>query len=489
MLIKIIENITLAGVIFMRIKYRAFTLVLLLVFIIVAVGAINPSSKVQASSEVKAVWISYLDFGEMGLKDKSEADFRKKTSALYDGIIKNNLNTVYVQVRTFNDAIYPSENFEWSEYITSNKNGPGYDPLKIMIEIAHQKGIRFEAWMNPYRISSKSDRTSYVKSTSSPGELSRMIEYTSSAGQTCLVWDPASADARNLIVSETGNIVKNYNVDGVHFDDYFYQSAYFGNTTTAEREKNVNDLIKSVYSKIKSIKSNAKFGISTSGNVNACLEDGADVKTWLANPGYIDYICPQLYWSDSYGASGNTQLYSNCLNDFLSINKNGTDMYVGLALYKVAEKPSVNVDSGWTNSNQNLAKQAEIAEIKGVKGYALFSARYLSYPSTQGELNSLNKAARLTGWVCLNNTWYYFQNGTMVKNGWALDSRGWCFLNAIDGSWVKEGWALDSHGWCYIQNGYWANHSMWARDSSGWMHIGDNGYWDGKPGVSEIPVR
>lgn len=88
------------------------------------------------------------------------------------------------------------------------------------------------------------------------------------------------------------------------------------------------------------------------------------------------------------------------------------------------------------------------------------------------------------GWVYSNNTWYYYQNGTMVKNGWALDSYGWCFLNAIDGSWVQEGWAKDSYGWGYIQNGYWVQHSMWAEDSNGWVYIGDDGYWDGKPAVA-----
>lgn len=114
-------------------------------------------------------------------------------------------------------------------------------------------------------------------------------------------------------------------------------------------------------------------------------------------------------------------------------------------------------------------------------------------------------------WRNVNNVWYYYLNGTVVKNGWARDWRGWCFLNATNGSWIQEGWAKDSKGWCYIQNGYWADYAMWAKDSNGWCYIGDdgymvqhstwardssgwcfiddNGYWDGKPGVSIKPVQ
>ncbi|MHC1719542.1 MAG: beta-propeller domain-containing protein [Clostridiaceae bacterium] len=96
-------------------------------------------------------------------------------------------------------------------------------------------------------------------------------------------------------------------------------------------------------------------------------------------------------------------------------------------------------------------------------------------------------AAVNNGWVFSNNTWYYYQNGTVSKDTWAKDSKGWCYLNASDGSWIREGWAKDSKGWCYIQNGYWADHEMWAKDSKGWCYIGGDGYWDGKSQV-ELPL-
>ena len=374
----------------MKRKFRFFAAFLFSLFIIIGVSSINPGSTVKAAADTRAVWIPYVDFDAEGLKDKSETDFRKNVNAMFDEIKGENLNTVYVQVRAFNDAVYPSNYFKWCDYITSNTNGPGYDPLRIMVEIAHQKGLRFEAWMNPYRVSYSSARTAIVKSTTPPEQLSKMLEYINPSGEDCLILNPANDGARSLIVAGVEEIVRNYDVDGIHFDDYFYRPGSYGITTAIERADNVNVLLRSVYSKIKAIKSYVKFGISPAGNVAKCLEDGADVKTWLSSPGYVDYICPQLYWSDSYGADGKTTMYSNRLNDFVSLNKNGTDIYVGLALYKVAEKPLSSVDPGWTTSNQNLIKQVQIAESKGLKGYALFSSKYLSNMSTQEELNNLN---------------------------------------------------------------------------------------------------
>ncbi len=93
------------------------------------------------------------------------------------------------------------------------------------------------------------------------------------------------------------------------------------------------------------------------------------------------------------------------------------------------------------------------------------------------ESSKVKAAAARNGWIQSNGIWYYYQNGSMVKNGWAKDSHGWCFLNAIDGSWVQTGWAKDSHGWGYIQNGYWVEHEAWVKDSHGWCFMGSDGYW------------
>lgn len=311
--------------------------------------------------EMRAVWISYLDYAP--LKDKSKSEFTRNIRSMYDTVLNQELNTVIVQVRAFSDAAYPSDYYPWAGFITSNSNGLDYDPLEIMVNEAHKKGLLFQAWVNPYR--------------------------TNDGG----VYNPASSSTIKRVVNGVKEIVENYDVDGIHMDDYFYLSS--DTTDIYDKKMNVNRMVKSVYKSIKSIDENVVFGISPAGNIDYAESIGCDLDTWLTSDGYIDYICPQIYWSDNYvNSSGNTvRMFTEKMNEWKNINYNQTPMYVGLALYKAGtlNVSSWGTDYGWSESNKNLYNQYKLARKNGYSGYSLFRYDFLNNGDTQTELKYLRK--------------------------------------------------------------------------------------------------
>ena len=341
-----------------------------------------------SSPDKKACWISFLDIEEL-LQDKTEQAFRTTVSSMYDNVLQYGMNTVIVHVRAMGDAMYPSDYFPWSEYLTSDRSNPGYDPLRIMIELAHAKNLQFEAWLNPYRLSRDNKSTVSFKATPYHARfLPYTIEYKAPGGQTCLALDPARKETKDLIVNGIREIVSRYDVDGIHFDDYFYVSGMADQLDIVSRKNNVNALISQVYSTIKSIKPDCTFGISPAGNPDNARSQGADIDTWLSMPGYIDYLMPQIYWTDVYmTANGAVPMFSNRCSAWTALNKQQLPMYVGLALYRVGTNS--NTDLGWAASDTNLAYQYVTAKQLGYNGYALFRYQWLEKDIATAELNHL----------------------------------------------------------------------------------------------------
>lgn len=343
----------------------------------------------------KACWVSYQDIYNE-LRDKNEADFREAIVKIYDNIIANKLDTVIMHVRAMGDAMYPSSFFPWSTYITSDRSNPGYDPLEIMVEIAHNKGLKIEAWINPYRISLSNETTDSYKRTSFYSMYEEFIYEYKNNEQICMVLDPSRQETRDLITNGVKEIIEKYDVDGIHFDDYFYVSAMVDSypeeivPSVQTRKDNVNKLIIQVYSTIKAIKPDCEFGISPEGNPENARNQGADIDTWLSQEGYIDYIMPQIYWTDNYILMDGTvtTMFSNRIKDWQAINYKDKSIFVGLAIYRVGEENSVDI--GWANASDNLANQYMIAYNNGYDGYALFRYEWLNRPEAQKELNALN---------------------------------------------------------------------------------------------------
>lgn len=373
-------------------------------------GGTASGSTVSPGGEYRAVWISYLELGGM-LTGKTAGQFRSNIAAAYDNAKNLGCNTVIVHVRPFGDALYRSDYYPTSYLITGSEGDPlPFDPLKIMLEEAHNRGLTFEAWLNPYRVR---PRTGKPLCSTNPAQQyinsgSDTVYQTANGG---IFYNPGSREAIDLIVNGVREIVRNYDVDAIHFDDYFYastdssiDSALYaanggGKSLAAWRRQNVNTMVREVYAAVKAEKPSVRFGISPQGNTGINYDTlYADVATWLANPGYVDYICPQIY----YGFQNATCPYSSVLKEFSGMIKvSGIDLYVGLAAYKIGNEDTYAGAAGkyeWQQNSDLLSRM--VTEARGAnhyKGFCLYSYSSVAAPAAgvqsqvQAELSALSK--------------------------------------------------------------------------------------------------
>ncbi|MCH5251733.1 MAG: family 10 glycosylhydrolase [Lachnospiraceae bacterium] len=339
---------------------------ILAVILIAGTLGMGEGTKAQAGSySVRGVWVSCFEYKSAGLCTKSESQFRANADKLFYNIKVNGCNTVYFHVRSFDDAIYPSATYKWSKYLLDKGAAPTFDPLKILISYAHKYGLSFHAWMNPYRVTYKK------------------------------VLDPAQAATTERVVNQVKEIINRYPVDGIHFDDYFYPTneKKYNKVKKATRMANVNAMVRKVYQTVKAKNRKLKFGISPAGNVDNCERIGADVKTWMSQSGYIDYIIPQIYWSDNYLVGGKkTAMFSNRLAQWRSLNTRDIPMYIGLALYRAGEK--MKDDVGWKKSSKNIAMQLGKIKAGNSEGYVLFSYTDLYRSGAAKEMENYLKVIR-----------------------------------------------------------------------------------------------
>ncbi len=358
---------------------------------------INKEREIINYDEIKGIWLSYLDLSAM-LKGKNENEFRKNISQAIENVEAMGLNTLIVQVRPFSDALYKSKYYPWSIYCSGIEgNAPGYDPLQVIIEEAHLRNIRVEAWINPYRV--RSDSVKLPLSSENPA--SKWIKDGSDNIIKCnggIYYNPGKEEVRQLIVNGVKEIVENYEVDGIHFDDYFYPSsdvsidskAYDQYTSSGGdldlegwRRENVNILVRQVYSIVKEISPEVVFGISPQGSMdNNYNSQFIDVKRWVQNPGYIDYICPQIY----YGFLNDNSDFQQVIEEFDSLVAESTvNLYIGLSVYKVGSEDTWagNGKDEWRNSTDILKRQVQASrKLKKYKGILLFRYDSLFNPSS-----------------------------------------------------------------------------------------------------------
>lgn len=332
--------------------------VLMATILLTAVLLFGSMTEVKAGKlSTRGVWVSCFEYESYGLKNKPESVFRANVNQMFSKIKASGCNHVYFHVRSYDDAIYPSAVVGWSRYISASGKPLSYNPLQILVSSAHRYGLKFHAWMNPYRVTQKK------------------------------VLNPAKPETTERIVRQVKEIIDHYNVDGIHFDDYFYPTneKKYNKISKATKKKHVNAMVQKVYSTVKEKNKKLQFGISPAGDIKYCERIGADVKTWLSKSGYVDYIVPQIYWSDNYKLKGKkTKLFSTRLEEWRAINTIDVPMYVGLALYKTGY--SLSNDYGWKKSSKNIAKQLQIIRAGNSEGYVLFASKDLYRPGAAKEI-------------------------------------------------------------------------------------------------------
>jgi uncharacterized lipoprotein YddW (UPF0748 family) len=358
----------------------------------------------QATRQLRGMWLTTvlnIDFPTRG--GLTQAQVKKEYEGWLDLAAAQRHNAIFVHVRPSGDAFWPSDFAPWSEWLTGKRDGrsPGWDPLAWMIERAHARNLEFHAWFNPYRGSQPGPRGAGAELAKlAPGHALlahpdwAIAHPKGSTGR--LYFDPGNPEARRFVEDAMLEAVQRYDVDGVHFDDFFYpypqagedfpddvSYARWGNGQARAqwRRDNVDTLVREMSERIKQLKPWVKFGISPfgiwrnrandpDGSVSRGLEayDAiyADTRTWVQQ-GWLDYIVPQLYWHIGFDKAD----YAKLLPWWTALTR-GTrvQLYIGQADYRVGE-PGAWSDPAELDRHLTLDRKA------GVQGEVHFSAKQI----------------------------------------------------------------------------------------------------------------
>ena len=359
----------------------------------------SPSSKLENLStakpafidgQLRGMWFSYYELGQLF---RSKQGFAAAFNEALDKCLEYGINNVYVHVRSHCDAYYKSEIFPWSAYLTDTQGvDPQIDPLQIMIDAAHSRGIKIHGWINPYRVSLTSTDLSLL-ADNNPAKIWLTDDDTTNDNWVAeweggLYLSPAEVQVTELIASGVREIVTNYDVDGIHFDDYFYptteeifdeaQYALYRTQVSGVpleleqwRRANVNAMVNTVHNAVKAIKPECIFGISPMASIeNNYHTVYADIAAWLEG-GYVDYVMPQLYFGFEYPQEKSR--FDNLLNEWSELFKTtNAKLYIGLGAYRIGSTDRDNIE--WSEHDDILARQAElINKSPQVSGWVMYS--------------------------------------------------------------------------------------------------------------------
>jgi uncharacterized lipoprotein YddW (UPF0748 family) len=373
-----------------------FFLLTILLFFLIEPQEVN--SQVYPKHEMRAVWIATVNNIDWPSSPDLSADEQKKEMTnLLDIVKKNNLNTVVFQIRPAADAYYSSSLEPWAQWLNGQQGrvpDPFYDPLEFVIAECRKRGLDIHAWLNPYR--ALTDTANIPASN----HITRLHpEWFLTYGQT-VYFDPGLPQTRDYVASVVSDVVRRYDIDAIHMDDYFYPyritnvtfpddssfNSYPRGFTFEQRDDwrrdNVNLIIKQLNDSIKTIKPWVEFGISPFGVWRNIRKDPngskteagqtnyddlfADILLWQKNR-WIDYITPQIYWHMGFKVAD-----YKVLSDWWSHNAYGCRLYIGQAPYRIRKKASARQ---WRSSREIVRQLKLNRTYPNINGSMFFSAK------------------------------------------------------------------------------------------------------------------
>ncbi len=355
------------------------------------------ATEVQSTTEeeeLRGLWVATVVNIDYPLQPTTDVNILKNEAiTILDHAEYMGLNAVFLQVRPTADALYKSKYFPWSKHLTGSQDlilDDTFDPLEFWIDEAHERGIQLHAWINPYRITKKtgSEPKHDVDSLSPfhPARLNPNWVVKYSDGN--LYFDPGIPEVRKLVIHGALEIIEGYDIDGIHFDDYFYPGKDFNDNNSYEkygrnyssihdwRRENVNLLIGELSRAIKDTSKDVSFGISPFGiwankttnhlgsdtnGMESYYDQYADTRKWVIE-GTIDYIAPQIYWNIGFEIAD----YSKLLSWWAETAKGtGVDLYIGQASYRAGNSNPTSPWYGYSEIERQLELNSKFPAVKG----------------------------------------------------------------------------------------------------------------------------
>ena len=367
-------------------------------------GEENVANKFIEDGEMRGVWVSTvsnLDWPEVGSYDsKVQKELLKEK---FDFIEEQNMNTIFFQVRPMGDALYESSYAPWSKYLTGALGeNPGYDPLEFAVDEAHKRELELQAWFNPFRIDSNSEKfniDNYIAELPEESPLRNNPDWIVKYNNYHYL-DAGIPEVREYVIDTIIEVVKNYNINGVVLDDYFYPypsgGVEFPDEDTYEkygegfsskdewRRNNIDCFISELYTKIKDTNVEVKFGVSPFGiwrngeSVGGSNTSGlssyddvyVDSRKWIQE-GWIDYIIPQIYWQFDYNSAPFATLVDWWAKQVENTN---VELYIGHAAYKINDS---SYGEAWLNGNEVINQIRYSRANSNVKGNCFFRLKTL----------------------------------------------------------------------------------------------------------------